>query len=298
MANTSLISKESWQDWPSDSSESKYTDAGKLQGLGENLLAEIFGGSTTGGEDYDIDIGDERWEVKESTSRSAAIRAGSTGRAAWLECYYKIVGALTQVETFLQTFNKYTSHVDSPHLRDDTVLSVTKIAELDALLREPVVEGEISGARMKLLMELFERVAVVRSSLRRAALSSPSISGVLIGDVPHAVDAAAASQIAGILSLSRVRALDPEVDPRPGLAAILSDELFDSPTALLKLFQDRLAPSKVFGHVNGMFIVNRGGYFAIPSSKFDSYLKLVRLSQCTPRYEFTGGFRVKPRKVR
>ncbi len=292
------IPRESWQDWPSDSSELKYTDAGKMQGLGENLLAEIFGGSTTVGGDYDIDIGDERWEVKESTSRSDAIRVGATGRAAWLECFYKIVGALTQVETFLQTLHRYAAHIDGPYLSDDLLKSVAKIAELDALLREHVVKGEISPARIRLLGELFERVAAARSALRVDLLSSPNISGVLINGNVQAVDSAAASQISGILSLSRVRALDPEVDPRPGLACILAHELFNSPRALLELFESCLAPSKVFGHVNGVFIVNKGGYFAIPSDKLDSYLKLVRLSQCTPRYEFIGGFRVKIRKKR
>lgn len=298
MANTSLISKESWQDWPSGASEAKYADAGKLQGLGENLLAEIFGGSTTGGEDYDIDIGDERWEVKESTSRSVAIRAGASGRAAWLKCFYRIVGALAQVETFLATLREFSAHVESPYLRGDTKTAVAEIAKLDALIRESVVKGEISFARMQLLVELFERIAAVRSSFREAAQVSPSVAGVLIDGATHDVDTATASQIAGIMSLSRIRAHDPEVDPRAGLASILSDELFDSPAALLKLLQDNLAPSKVFSHVNGMFIVNVGGYFAIPAAKFDSYLKLVRLSQCTPRYEFTGNFRVKKRKKR
>jgi len=293
------IPVESWQDWPASADASKYADAGKMQGLGENLLAEIFDGKTTGGEDYDIDIGPERWEVKESTGRSVAIRAGASGRSAWQECFYQIVGALTQIEMFVRMHRQCANRAwGSSQFHAD----VARLEALDRELRDYVIRGEISRPRVKRLGDLFSLAAELRHQLSTAArvdLEPGCLSVTLtLSGVEHTLTDEAASRVLGTVSLAALEAGDASVDPRPGLASILSSPLFASADAFAALLESKLSPEAVFGHVDGMFVVNRGGYFAIPAEKMRDYLGFTRLSQCTPRYEFLGEFRKMPRSKR
>lgn len=287
-----------WVPWSLVTNDPSYFyNAGKMQGLGENLIARVFGGTAVTGKNYDVEIAGSPWEVKESACRSQMIRPGVDGREAWQNCYKEIDDALDSLEKFCAAYKKFSTSVAGfkKWFHSETLVCIDQILELYSVeMRNSVARGEVSKSRLQQLQQIFSLACEVKNSLSAGTALAVRNSKITMSGIDHTLDADTELQVIRLVSLSLLQKGSQTVDPRPGLLSYLDSKLFAS-SEYFNTLMTSLSPSNIFNHVEGVFIVNASGFYAIPTTKIDESLRLVRISQCTPRYELTDAYPAKER---
>lgn len=106
----------------------------------------------------------------------------------------------------------------------------------------------------------------------------------------HVLENEGSKLIEGTLSRERVSllytALTSYVNTDSALESVICREEYKVTNAISE-FLKSLAPSKVFHHVSGMFLVNSEGFIIVKKEDFDDSLDLCGASMCRPLYYFT-----------
>lgn len=236
---------------------------------GEHLVALTCGGRVMGSSvSYDIELPTgEKWEVK--SPHGTEVRSGAKGRAA-AEGYANLCKDLLHKMAPLD--NVFLDPV-APGLKKDIQ---SFIAEKGSLIEK----GEISGSTVEEMFELLRRVKKLYDKVvsrgEEATIEIMTNQGTGVAMVPQS-QALRIASLAGI-PLKEIGGTE--------VASILSqfkeEDLKDPKGAALK---KQPTPEEVFNGTNGVIIVNKKGYYAIPHGALSEALSFLRVTMGTTMFQ-------------
>lgn len=270
--------------WPDDvASIPFYSDADAAQhiGPGERRVAKIVDGKVVGGSvSYDIvDSRGGKWEVK-APDNSLEIKTGVEGKAALAPVREKIEHVCNVIA---DAFSGSTADVIADVLERDTIDDIDRFVKNDI---PQIKAGELSGKRIDALIEVMLLISDVVQEIDTLTSSSGKKYVALGVDGP---DVEFRIGLPAYIKIGRILDLDDD-DMNISAADIFKSKFdepeFRDPDAWYKnVWGSMLHASQVFGHVDGMFFVNRDGYRFVKSGDIDDVLKFVRITRGSPVFK-------------
>ena len=258
-------------------------------GPGEDRLAAILGGQVQGGSvSYDVVLKDgSKWEVKALDKQSDLIRPGTEGLAAFDKPRKKLERLMAQLRNFSVVVRRFKLNDPTVGGEDADVLNYI-LNFVDGEAGDMIAKGEISAGRFRefrtMMKELFE--------LKRKWGFNPDEkvkpdTRVGLAGKEIEVDKGTYIDVAKTVEKSRpdVNVLKNFSEKELAIAAINS-AAFDNYSEFLDDWFDSVKASKVFSHVDGVFIVNQLGFSKVPRSMFKQAFPFAKVSQGKPRFSY------------
>ena len=254
-------------------------------GDGELSFANVLGldRSAIGGPNYtyDIDAGNGMfWEVKKPVGNE--IRSGVFG-AVDMEFTKDIA---RQIRIFDETL-KFLGHETFTLIYDltdgivnPTLLSSYVSSEVDKILDgSEVSHGRLFGSTrnnfgMLQMIKMLSNIFLVKCKP----------VNVSINGVDAKISASDAAKFVCSLGL-KVDDFELDLDEIDVLKMTLSDSVFADPSLFERRWEEVSDPNRVFGHVNGVVLVNEFGFVVVKREDYRKYLTFSRISQGRLRYK-------------
>jgi len=269
------------------SSKEKSGEEQSGTGPGEKRLAQIFGGKMQGGGvSFDVVTPDGlRWEVKALDTKSALIRPGTEGLAAYEQPKQHLDRVMKQLKNFTAVVAKagLEDYATPEEIKAFNYISSFVEGEYEMI----VGKGEISGERVKTLRAVLRVTQALKSGWESQGAEDDIDTTVGLANKEVEVDKNTYIDVA-----KKVQKAVPSANVLDGLEqrelalATLKDHAFDDPGAFLDEWYDSIDVNRVFEQVDGVFIVSQTGFNMVPKSFFKRAFKFKKVSQGKPKFEF------------
>lgn len=272
-----------WYSWPKNIekySRLKYASKETGIGSGEYWVAFLFGCQIQGqGISYDLQFDNEKWEVKEYDEKSRVIRLGGNGTDALIATSQMIINIFNEINDFVEMY--YSLEIYDFYPNEKTWLG-NFISSAKTFLTERytkiILKGEIGNAELHELQYLVlginkainmifeEHVPFVK---RRNQFDNVD-DNLLYGQILN-LTAQINPQIYNLNDNEKMLILA-SVIKEPVLTGLMSFEDF------LHFWVNNVKPTKAFGDIDGIFLVNRRGFMMVPRVNMDEIFSYYRLS--------------------
>lgn len=287
-----------WNAWPDNLVESgldfKSGVSGQEIGGGEVWLAWLFGGKLMGTNySYDVQMPDgTRCEVKEIKASSDTIRPGTEGLKAFeparevIEYHMRLLREFARLyraeqEVFDQDFDT------QPEEFKNAFQFIVEFTEAQYV--NVVSKSEISASTFQSMRNAFKAVKNLKSYFKRAA-GKKIIPKIKFADRDE-ITVTEPTFIDVINRIEKEQKTDIFKDEQKLHLAlnVLKGSAFDNPDEFFNQVEEMIDLSAIFSEVSGVFVVNdQKGFFWIPKSNLNKYLRLFSISQGKPKLSFNA----------
>lgn len=293
------------QSWPKDAKKVPYEKSEGV-GPGEKRLAKILSGTVMGGSaTFDLKTPYGKFEVKEPTGGiHGGVRVESEGIAALEANLTKIKEVAKKIDSTFGTsarpemlaaakemypaeiYQKITDFATKPETKGQTAI-------------QWILRGEIGAKRLQALADTLLLISsglmaesVIRLSHHVQRLMAEE-KYVELGDTQADVAAKKTVDTSTYVQVGKALDMSPEqmkVTPADLLRAQLNHEAFTAPDAFINsVVSAPVKASQVFGHTDGLILVQPDGYMIIPRSELDQKMQFLRISKGKPYFKLSGG---------
>lgn len=290
--------------WPKSVAKVPYAKSEGV-GPGERRLAKILGGEVMGGSaTFDLSTPYGKFEVKEPTGGwYGGIRVESEGIAAIEANLSKIKNAAKKIDTVFgtgakpdmvaaakemypaETLQKIVDFATKPETKGQTAIQWILRGEIGAKRLKALGDTLLlihSGLMAEGIIRLARRVQQVLGEEKFVTMDD-SETGV---DVKQPVDTATFVKVGKALGVS---AEEMKVSPADMLRSALSGQAFTNPDEFINnVVTEPVTASQVFGHTDGLILVQPQGYMIIPKSDLTK-MQFLRISKGKPYFRLAGG---------
>ncbi len=257
---------------------------------GEERLAMIMGAERQGDNvPFDlVDQGGKAWEVKGLAKPTSLIRPGTFGVAAAREAMNRMMKVILEIEAFVDRIEEG----DAATVCD----SIEQMRRFVALRRfverekKDIERKEISASRFEAIALALENVSAMRKAWDYETMKT------LKGTIGHGSKSLEVSRFKLVKMLRMLAEEDPEAqellstyEPRElALAELETKDAYDSPWDWMNAWDASIDVEQIFD-VDGLIVVNPGGFMMVTRPMFRDVLELRSLSQDRPKYAFVPG---------
>lgn len=291
--------------WPTEVKRVPY-EKGEGVGPGERRLAKLLGGEVQGGSaTFDLATPEGNFEVKEPTGGwYGGVRVESEGIAALEANLTKIKEVAKKIDSVFgptakpemlaaakemypaDVFQKIVDFATKPETKGQTAI-------------QWILRGEIGAKRLRALADtlLLINSGLLGESVLRLARRMQRVLAeekyVELGDTDADVAVKKPVDTSTYVKVGKALDLAPEemkVTPADMLRAALNHPAFTSPDEFInQVVSSPVKASQVFGHTDGLILVQTTGYMAIPKSELDQKMVFLRISKGKPYFHLIGG---------
>lgn len=290
--------------WPAEVKRVPY-EKGEGVGPGERRLAKLLGGEIQGGSaTFDLATPEGNFEVKEPTGGwHGDIRVESEGIAALEANLTKIKNVAKKIDAIFgsnahpelvaaakemypaDVYQKIVDFATRPETKGQTAV-------------QWILRGEIGAKRLQSLADtlllinsglLNEDALRLAQRLQRLMMEEKYVE---LGDTEADVTVKKPVDTSTYVKVGKALDLTPEemkVSPADMLRAALNHPAFTNPDEFINnVINSPVKASQVFGHVDGLILVQPTGYMAIPKSELDRKMIFSRISKGKPYFRLVG----------
>lgn len=257
---------------------------------GEDRLAMILGAERQG-DNVPFDLVDQdgrTWEVKGLAKPTSLIRPGTLGVSAAREAMNRMMKVILEIEAFVDRIEEGGAATVC-----DTVEQMRRFVALRKFVdreKKDIERKEISVGRFEAIALALENVAALRKAWDYETRKT------LKGTIGHGERNIEVPRLKLVRMLKMLAEEDPEAqellstyEPRElALAELETKEAYDSPWDWMNAWDASIDVEQIFD-VDGLIVVNPGGFMMVPRSMFRDVLELRSLSQDRPKYAFVPG---------
>lgn len=270
-------------------------------GPGERRLAKILGGEVQGGSaTFDLMTPMGKFEVKEPTGGfHGGVRVESEGIAA-------LEGNLTKIKNVVKKIDAVFGSGAKPEMMAaaremypaETLQKIVDFATKPETKGQTAIQwimrGEIGANRLKALgatLLLINSGLLAENIIRLAKLVEDKY--VELGDTEHDVAVKKDVDTTTYVKVGKALDMSPgemKVTPADMLRSALNHPAFLAPDDFVNnIVAAPVKASQVFGHTDGLILVQQSGYMIIPKSELDQKMQFLRISKGKPYFKLGGG---------
>jgi hypothetical protein len=289
--------------WPKEVQKIPYAKSEGV-GPGERRLAKILDGEVQGGSaTFDLQTPYGRFEVKEPTGGwYGGVRVESEGIAA-------LEANLTKLKNVAKKIDQVFGSGATPEMvaaaremyPNDIYQKIVDFATKPETKGQTAVQwilrGEIGAKRLRALGDtlLLIHSALLSESVARALLVLGEEKYVELGDTDADVAIKKPVDTTTYVKVGKALDLAPDemkVTPADMLRSALNHPAFLNPDAFIEnVVNAPVKASQVFGHTDGLILVQQAGYQIIPRDQLDQKMLFLRISKGKPYFHLAGGGR-------
>jgi hypothetical protein len=265
--------RELFPDMPENVINNIYNETGRGTGRGEKLLARLFNvvpRSNPYGT-YDLDIGNERWEVKEASG--TVITFGTIGDE--------------QCMSYLKELSQICDQIDKYLSRD----KIDKFPAFPAI-RDSVYRGEVGKRALKDLKVIVETIHAETNPRQNNSLT---INKFKYDITFSGKDNIYTNEIAPTPMQSRMLSKVLGDDNFADKSAELLHDVFNSISSTAKWFDEQeeklYASSVCRGKIDGILLVSNNGVRSVPTDKLDKFMSFASITRHSLRYDVSPALR-------
>lgn len=273
-------------------------------GPGERRLAKILNGTVQGGSvTHDLDTPYGTFEVKEPNgSIFGEFRVEAIGIAALEPALARIKEVVKQINSCFGTgAGPNVKHAMSQLFPESTVDAINRFvsgSDGRPSAAEWIVRGEIGFARMRELATVVKLISAgLANEPSRDDASRRDQGGdyfgeeryVELGDTETGLLINRPVSTQRFITIGKMLGADHEdmaVNDVDVLKSMLTDEAFDDPAPFVNMLTEPVTGLQVFGHVDGLILVNQQGYIIVPKRDFNDRIKFFRISKAKPYFKY------------
>lgn len=291
--------------WPAEAKRVSY-EKGEGVGPGERRLAKLLGGEVQGGSaTFDLATPEGNFEVKEPTGGwYGGVRVESEGIAALEANLTKIKNVAKKIESTFGSSAKPEMMAAAREMYPADVLQkivdfATKPETKGQTAIQWILRGEIGAKRLKALGDVLLMIhsGLMTEGMLRLARRMQQVLAeekyVELGDTEADVSVKKPVDTSTYVKVGKALDLAPEemkVTPADMLRSALNHSAFNSPDEFINsVLSSPVRASQVFGHTDGLILVQPQGYLAIPRSELDRRMQFLRISKGKPYFRLGGG---------
>lgn len=286
--------------WPKTVAKVPYA---KTEGVGpgERRLAKILNGEVMGGSaTFDLTTPMGKFEVKEPTGGfHGGVRVESEGIAAIEANLSKIKNAAKKIDAVFGTSAKPEMLAAAKEMYPSETFQMivdfaTKPETKGQTAIQWILRGEIGSKRLKAMGAVLLAInsgLLAESIIRLAKLVEDKY--VTLGDTVTNVDVKKDVDMSTYVKVGKALDLSPDemkVGPGDMLRAALNTSAFTNPDEFVNsILSTPVKASQVFGHTDGLILVQPEGYMIIPKAELDQKMQFLRISKGKPYFKLAGG---------
>lgn len=290
--------------WPAEVKHIPY-EKGEGVGPGERRLAKLLGGEVQGGSaTFDLKTPEGNFEVKEPTGGwYGGVRVESEGIAALEANLSKIKTVAKKIDSVFGVGAKPEMVAAAREMYPADVLQkivdfATKPEAKGQTAIQWILRGEIGAKRLKALGDalLMIHSGLMTEGMLRLARRMQQVlteeKYIELGDTEADVSIKKPVDTSTYVKVGKALDLAPEemkVTPADMLRSALNYPAFNNPVEFINsVLSSPVRASQVFGHTDGLILVQPQGYFAIPRSELDQRMQFLRISKGKPYFRLRG----------
>ena len=275
-------------------------------GPGERRLAKILGGEVQGGSaTFDLMTPMGKFEVKEPTGGfHGGVRVESEGIAALEGNLTKIKNVVKRIENVFGASAKpemmaAAKEMYPPETLQKIVNFATKPETKGQTAIQWIMRGEIGAKRLRALGDVLLLInsGLLNESIIRTARSVQKALAeekyVELGDTDHDVAVKKPVDTTTYVKVGKALDMSPDemkVTPSDMLRSALNTSAFLEPDSFINnIVSAPVKASQVFGHTDGLILVQQSGYMIIPRAELDQKMQFLRISKGKPYFKLGGG---------